>query len=218
MSDELAEILRGEQRIRVTGSHADSVVCGMPTTNRQRDRPLTPGQTHPGTTLAGGRCYSPRESCAATGGDQHFFCAVPAQVGPLRCGRGRVYARWLRWTGHADLSLAIRLRGASLAMLLRPSAELPRLVTKPRDWRSPTSRVVLLADSPVASARSAIRSSRLDASERCMSIVYSLAVRPTDRTRSLSRWRGKVLTIRMSARHIISSEELSGSTLAMPEP
>ncbi len=103
----------------------------------------------------------------------------------------------------------------SFAMLLRPSAVLLRLVTKPRDCRSCTRRVVLLADSPVASARSAIRSSRFGASDRCMSIVYSLAVRPVDRTRSLSRWRGKVLTIRMSARHSASSDSLSGSALVI---
>jgi hypothetical protein len=79
--------------------------------------------------------------------------------------------------------------GVSLATLACPSSELVRLVTRPRIWRSSTSRVMRLADSPEALARSVIRSSRPGASDRHISVVYSFAVMPTVRTRSASRRR-----------------------------
>ena len=62
-------------------------------------------------------------------------------------------------------------RGVSLATFPRASEELAVFVTKPRDWRSSTRRVIRLADKSVALARSAIRNSRLGASERCMIVV-----------------------------------------------
>ena len=106
-------------------------------------------------------------------------------------------------------------RGVSLATLPRASEELAVLVTRPRDWRSSTRRVIRLADRSVALARSAIRSSRLGASERCMIVVYSLAVRPAPLIRSLSRCRGMTLTIRITARQSASSVGESGSAVAM---
>jgi hypothetical protein len=60
-----------------------------------------------------------------------------------------------------------------------------------------------------------MRSSRLGASERFMIVVYSLAVSPDARTRSLSRWRGRIFTIRMRDLQITSSDGLNGSTLAI---
>ena len=91
-----------------------------------------------------------------------------------------------------------------------------RLRHEATDWRSSTSRVIRLADKSVALARSAIRNSRLGASERIMIVVYSLAVRPAPLIKSLSRCRGMTLTIRITARHRASSVGESGSTVAMP--
>ena len=71
-----------------------------------------------------------------------------------------------------------------------------------------------LADSAVAFARSAIRNSRPGASDKHINVLYSFAVIPTVRTRSLSSRRGKDKTIRISARQKISSVAFSGSTLA----
>ena len=75
-------------------------------------------------------------------------------------------------------------------------------------------RVIRLADKPVALARSAMRNSRLGASERCMIVVYSLALMPAPFIRSLSNWRGIALTIRITARHRTSSFDDKGLTLA----
>src|ERR1700728_723872 len=104
-------------------------------------------------------------------------------------------------------------RGVSLATFPRASEELAVLVTRPRDWRSSTRRVIRLADKSVAFAKSAMRNSRFGASERCMIVVYSLAVRPAPLIRSLSRYRGMTLTIRITARHSASSEGESGWTV-----
>src|SRR5258708_3859382 len=48
-----------------------------------------------------------------------------------------------------------------------------------------------------------------------MGVLYALAVRPPPLTRSLSRWRGRTLTIRINARHTASSLADSGSSVAM---
>ena len=119
-----------------------------------------------------------------------------------------------RCTGHAALNFAIPL-GVSLATLPRASVELATFVTRERNWRSSTRRVIRLGESPVALAKSFIRSSRLGASERCMIVVYSLAVRPLPWTRSESRYRGRALTMTMSERHRHSSAGENGSIVAM---
>lgn len=99
-----------------------------------------------------------------------------------------------------------------MATLPRASDELVCFETRPRVWRLSTKRVVRLADRPVAFARSAILNWRFGDSERCMIVVYSLAVRPTPRIRSPSRSRGSTLRIRISARQSASSFTESGST------
>src|SRR5258708_38324097 len=48
-----------------------------------------------------------------------------------------------------------------------------------------------------------------------MGVLYALAVRPPPLTRSLSRWRGRTLTIRINARQTASSLADSGSSGAM---
>jgi len=114
----------------------------------------------------------------------------------------------------ADLATATDLSASRMTRLV-DDLQSRGFVTRPRAWRSSTRRVIRLADKSVALARSAIRNSRLGASERCMIVVYSLAVRPAPRTRSLSRCRGSTLTIRISARQAASSLAESGSTVAM---
>jgi hypothetical protein len=108
-------------------------------------------------------------------------------------------------------------RGVNLATLPRASVELATFVTRERAWRSSTSRVIRLADSPVTLARLLILSSRLGASERCMIVVYSLALSPVPWIRSESRCRGRALTMRIRDRHRASSAGVSGSTLATAE-
>lgn len=70
-------------------------------------------------------------SCAATA-DSASASRWTAEASMLSKPRLR---RLARWTGHAAFNLALP-RVVSFAMLLRPSAELPRLVTKPRDKRT----------------------------------------------------------------------------------
>ena len=141
------------------------------------------------------------------------FATAPAAEASMQSRkRPRTLARC---TGHADFSLAMPW-GLSLATLPRASEALAVFVTRPRDWRSSTRRVIRLADKSVAVARSAIRSSRLGASDRCMIVVYSLAVRPAPLVRSLSNCCGMILMIRIRARQSTSSVGESGSRLAMP--
>ena len=80
----------------------------------------------------------------------------------------RAHARQVH--GQAARNFAMP-RGVSLATLPRASVELATFVTRERDCRSSTRRVIRLAESPVALARSLIRSSRLGASDKCMSVV-----------------------------------------------
>jgi hypothetical protein len=103
----------------------------------------------------------------------------------------------------------------SFATLPRPSAELGRLATKPRDWRSATRRVIRLGDNAVAFARSAIRNSRLGASDRLISVMYSFEVSPVDRRMSVSKRRGREMMMRISARQSSSSAGVRGPTFAM---
>jgi len=71
----------------------------------------------------------------------------------------------------------------------------------------------LLADNPATLARSAIRSSRFGASDKFIRVVYSFAVSPVVRSMSRSNRRGSTMTMRISARHSISSAAVSGSFL-----
>ena len=116
-------------------------------------------------------------------------------------------------TGHAALSFAIPV-GINLATLPRASVELATFEISERDWRWSTRRVVRLAESPAALAKSLILSSRLGASERCMIKVYSLALRPVPWIRSESICRGRSLRMRAMERHRASSVGESGSALA----
>src|SRR5450432_3520849 len=121
-----------------------------------------------------------------------------------------------RWAGHAAFSFA-NPDGVSFAILPRPSSALARFVTNSRDCRSSTRRVIRLAESAVAFARSVIRNSRPGASDKHINVLYSFDVIPTVRTRSLSSRRGNDKTIRMSARQKISSVAFRGSTLAIQQ-
>jgi hypothetical protein len=72
-----------------------------------------------------------------------------------------------------------------------------------------------LAEREVARARSVIRSSRLGAVDKEISVMYSVELIPTARIRSPSKQRGSDKVIRISARQNSPSAGLSGSTLAM---